>query len=84
MHVEDPRWDDYENRFRALAGRVTLQKGPQAEAASAELMLCLYGDNGLSSEQEFEVLARLEQAEERLRGTEVVTAYWEDVLLYLP
>ena len=84
MHIEDPRWDEYENRFRALAERVGLKKGPQAEAASAELMLCLYGDNGLTPEQEFEVLGRLEQAEDRLKGTEVLTAYWEDLLLYLP
>lgn len=84
MHIEDPRWEEYENRFREVAERVNMQKGPQPEVASAQLFLCLYGDNGLTPEQEFEALARLEQQVEQLRGTTILTAYWEDLVLYLP
>lgn len=84
MNIEDPRWDEYETRFRALAERVDMHKGPQPAAGSAELFLCLYGDNALTPEQEFEALARLEQNESKLKGTEILTAYWEDLFLYIP
>lgn len=84
MNIEDPRWDEYETRFRALAEQVTLQKGPQPELASAELYLCLYGDNAMTPEQEFDALTRLEKEAGHIRGTEMLTAYWEDILLYLP
>jgi hypothetical protein len=84
MNIEDPRWEEYENRFRALAERVDMQKGPQPEVASAQLFLCLYGDNALTPEQEFDVLTRLEKEADHLRGTSILTAYWEDLFLYIP
>ena len=84
MDIEDPRWEEYETRFRALAERVSLQKGPQPELASAELFLCLYGDNAMSPEQEFEALNELEKVAESVRGAEILTSYWEDIVLYLP
>lgn len=84
MNIEDPRWEEYENRFRSLAENVPLQKGPQPELASAQLLLCLYGDNGLPPEQEFDALNKLEQALPQLKGTEMQTAYWQDIVLYLP
>jgi len=84
MNIEDPRWEEYETKFRDLAERVPLQKGPQPELASAKLFLCLYGDNAMSPEQEFDALNRLEKAADSVRGAEILTAYWEDILLYLP
>jgi hypothetical protein len=84
MNIEDPRWDEYETRFRALAERIPLLKGPQPELASARLFLCLYGDNAMTLEQEFEALAALEKDVEHLKGATILTAYWEDILLYLP
>jgi len=84
MDIENPRWEEYESRFRALADTVQLQKGPQPELASAKLYLCLYGDNAMTPEQEFEALAKLEAQATSLRGTEMQTAYWEDIFLYLP
>lgn len=84
MHIEDPRWDTYEQRFRALAEQIELQKGPQPELASAEVHLFLYGENAMTPEQEFETLERLEQNKAQLKGTAILTAYWEDVVLYLP
>jgi hypothetical protein len=83
MNIEDPRWEEYETRFRALAEQVKMHKGPQAELASTEHYLFLYGENGLNPEQEFELLSRFEQSPERLRGVEVLTSYWEDMALYL-
>jgi hypothetical protein len=84
MNIEDPRWEEYETRFRDLAEHVALQKGPQPELASAQLHLCLYGDNAMTPEQEFETLTRFDQAVEQLKGTEISTSYWEDMVLYLP
>lgn len=84
MNVEDPRWEEYETQFRALAEEVELQKGPQAELACSELFLCLYGDNALEPEQEFEVLEQLRQVKDKLKGTAMQTAYWEDIVLYIP
>jgi len=84
MNIEDPRWDEYEARFRALAEQIPLQKGPQPEVASAHLFLCLYGDNAMTPEQEFEALSGLERDVKHLKGAEILTAYWEDLLLYIP
>ncbi len=84
MNIEDPRWEEYEARFRDLAEHVELQKGPQPELASAQLHLCLYGDNAMTPEQEFEALAHLQSKADSLKGTEVSTSYWEDLVLYLP
>jgi hypothetical protein len=83
MDIEDPRWDEYETRFRALAETVSVAKGPQPELASAEIMLFLYGENGLAPEQAFEMLAKLEAKAPELKGTTMQTAYWEDIVLYL-
>jgi len=84
MNIEDPRWEEYENRFRALADTVAVAKGPQPELASAEEMLFLYGENGMSPEQEFDLLEKLERQPDKLKGTTMLTSYWEDVVLYRP
>ena len=84
MNIEDPRWDEYENRFRALSEIVDVAKGPQPELASAEMMLFLYGENGMTPDQEFDMLSKLEKKVTDLKGTEMQTAYWEDIVLYLP
>ena len=84
MHVEDPRWEEYETRFRALAEAVTLRKGPQADLASAQSYLMLYGENGMTVDEEFELLAQFEQDPAALKGLEMLTGYWEDIALYLP
>ncbi|HEY9746323.1 MAG TPA: hypothetical protein V6C99_08910 [Oculatellaceae cyanobacterium] len=84
MNTEDPRWEEYERRFRTLAEGISLHKGPRAELASARVHLFLYGDNAMTPEQEFETLGQFEAERERLQGLEILTSYWEDVVLYLP
>lgn len=84
MDTEDPRWQEYERRFRALAESVDLKKGPQAELGSARAHLFLYGENGLGPDDEMAALALFERERERLKGLEMVTSYWEDIALYLP
>lgn len=84
MNIEDPRWEEYERRFRALAEQVELHKGPLPELASSALHLFLYGENAMSVEQEFETLERFEREPQHLKGLEILTSYWEDLVLYLP
>lgn len=84
MDIEDPHWPEYERRFRDLAERADVVKAPRPELASASLYLCLYGDNALPPEEEMRILERLEHTADRLKGTEISTAYWEDIVLYLP
>lgn len=84
MNIEHPQWEEYEARFRALAEQVVLNKGPQPELASAESLLFLYGENGLTPQQEFELLDLLEHRVAELKGAEMQTSYWEDIALYLP
>jgi hypothetical protein len=83
MHIEDSHWEDYEERFRALAQRVPMHKGARTELASAPLMLCLYGENGMNPEKELELLSQMEQAVDQVEVVEMTTAYWEDLVLYL-
>lgn len=84
MNIEDSRWEAYERRFRALAEDITLHQGPQPELASSAMLLCLYGDNAMTSDQEFETLAEMEKAKADLKGAAIETSYWEDIVLYLP
>jgi hypothetical protein len=82
MDVQDPLWDRYEQRFMALANTVELSKGPLPLVSSARLMLCLYGENGLTPDQEFALLDTLEANQKTLQGTTMTTAYWEDIILF--
>lgn len=84
MNIEDPRWEEYERRFRALTEQVDMHKGPQPELASSAMFLFLYGDNAMLPEQEFETLERFERDSKLLKGIEILTSYWEDLVLYLP
>jgi hypothetical protein len=84
MHIEDPRWEEYEQRFRTLTEQIDLHKGPHAELASSTIHLFLYGENAMTPEQEFETLSKLEQEVKSLKGVEILTSYWEDLVLYLP
>ena len=83
MHTEDTRWEEYEKRFRALVERVPMYKGAHAELASSPLILCLYGENGVEPDKEFEMLTQLELAADDVEVVEMTTAYWEDLVLYL-
>jgi hypothetical protein len=83
MNIDDPHWEDYERRFRALAEEIPLHKGADLDLGKAKIHLCLYGENGLEPEQELEILNRLEKDPSQLKGLEMTTSYWEDLVLYL-
>ena len=85
MDVDNPRFEEYERRFRQVAGRADHIRGASPAIASARYHLCLYGENGLSPEEEFALLERLEaHAGDGLKCAEVETYYWEDLVLYIP
>lgn len=83
MDTESPRWDEWEEQFTRLA--------EQAEPVSAtptlknsQHYLCLYGDNGLSPEEEFAELKQMEQRASQLHKVEIDTGYWLDTVLFVP
>lgn len=85
MNVEHPRFAEFQQKFEELANNIDGQKGPQPEISSAHLFLCLYGDNAMSVEEEFTALAELASHRDKgLQKTTIQTAYWEEIILYVP
>jgi hypothetical protein len=85
MDIENPQFETYEQRFRKLAEQAECHKGSQPEIASSRYHLCLYGENGMTPEEEFDLLAQLEKkADAGLKCASIETYYWEDLVLYIP
>jgi hypothetical protein len=89
MDVQDPRFETYERRFMALAEEALVWEGAKP-ALDQSLYLCLYGDNGLSPDDEFELLERLntahlstEASTHRLWRLDIEADYYQDVILFL-
>ena len=83
MDIESANWDAWEAQFRALAETV-VQTTAITGINGAQQFLCLYGNNSLSEEEEFEALAVMAKHKERLLRKEVDTQYWQDTVLFLP
>ncbi|MDH4378544.1 MAG: hypothetical protein QE263_01375 [Vampirovibrionales bacterium] len=85
MDTEHPLWPQYEARFNELAflaDNVTEISIPLNEC---EAYLCLYGENGLSPEEELALLDKMDgPAAARLKKRTIQTTYWEDTVLFLP
>lgn len=85
MDIEHPRFEEYDARFRALAERAKRVQVAKPSLNSSRCFLCLYGENGLSPEGEFELLAQMEAAEDsELNRLEVETDYWQDIIIFMP
>ncbi len=88
MDVNDPRWDEYEAAFTAVANQATLwAEATKPDLAALPLYLCLYGDNGMSVDEEFATLSTLQTAltNQSLYCLEVEADYWyERILFTLP
>lgn len=85
MDTEHAQWDQYQARFEEVAELAEDVDGPAPEIASAKLFICLYGENGMSPEDEFTMLDNLEKyIGEGLKRVDVRTAYWEDTVLFVP
>lgn len=85
MDVNDPQFELYQTRFEALAERLDTLKGPQPEISASQLRLCLYGENLMSSEEEFQTIETLASyVDKGLKKAVIQTGYWEDIILYVP
>lgn len=83
MDIESARWDEWEARFMALAAQAeTVPAGSSLKNAAH--YLCLYGENGLTPEEEFAELEALGQWSDRLKKVEIETGYWQDTVLFVP
>ncbi|MBY0450330.1 MAG: hypothetical protein K2X01_06880 [Cyanobacteria bacterium] len=85
MNTEHPDWDTFYTRFQSLIEHATrVDKAPPLDRC--RLYLCLYGENGLSPEEEFSFLDLLAQAgkDGLLKRVEIETSYWQDVVLFIP
>lgn len=83
MDVESEYWDEWENRFITLADKA--RKVPITQnLKGSRHYLCLYGDNGLTPEEEFAELETMAQHPDELKKVEVDTSYWQDTVLFIP
>lgn len=83
MDIESPQWDVWESRFMALA-EIAPKVDVNPALKGAKHYLCLYGDNGLSPEEEFEELEIMFQTPDKVKKVEIDTSFWQDTVLYIP
>jgi hypothetical protein len=84
MDVNAPEWEAYEAQFRLLAEKAEHVAIAKPALDKCRYYLCLYGENGLSAEEEFAFLERMTSEVENLKRLEVEADYWEEIVLFLP
>ena len=85
MDIENPRFEEWENRFREVAEDTVRVEQPSTSLDQCQFLLCLYGENGLSTDDEFNMLESIAKTEETQRyKIEKETAYWQDIVLFVP
>lgn len=85
MDIENPRFEEYEQRFRTLAVEAQLVKTAEPSLNASRYFLFLYGENGLQPEEEFHLLDLMQaEAGKSLKKLEVDTDYWQDIVLFVP
>lgn len=83
MNLEHPLWEQWETEFMALADCAE-ETGMTGAVKGAQQSLCLAGDNGYLPEEELAELQKMAQHPERVKKVTVQTAFWEDIVLYVP
>jgi hypothetical protein len=80
----------YEADFQAFAEEVEAWEEPAKPVLTAmPLFLCLYGENGLTPEQEFETLETIktifQQTPEKVKklDIEATNHYWQETILFV-
>lgn len=87
MDVNDPQFEAFEIRFRELAERAEQVKSAQPSLNATQYYLFLYGENGLTPEEEFQFLDKMEaalQAGSPLKRMEIEIDYFQDTVLFVP
>lgn len=84
MDVQNPQFEAYQARFLEVAEQAELVD-PPSSLNTQKYYLCLYGENGLATPEEFELLEILAQeAGHNLKKIEIERDYWYDVILFIP
>jgi hypothetical protein len=88
MDVNHERFNDYESQFMALAEEADNWESDEKPALDSMAMyLCLYGENGFSVEEEFEMLEALkhhaQNPESPLLRIDIEADYYQDVILFV-
>lgn len=90
MDFNLPCFAEYESAFQALAEAVNTWEAESKPVLTAmNSFLCLYGDNGMTPDAEFELLAEIEttfkQTPEKVFKLEidVATHYWQETILFV-
>jgi hypothetical protein len=85
MDIQDPRWPEYEKKFQELAFLADEVDSPDPPLDQCRYYLCLYGENGLTPDEEFEFLNKMEDAVGKtLKKVVIDTSYWQDTVLFVP
>jgi hypothetical protein len=83
--MDHPRFDEYQSKFEELSFLADQVDKPDPPLDECSAYLCQYGENGLTTDEEFAFLDKLEKAVgENLRKVVVATPYWEDTILFIP
>ena len=84
MDTDHPRWAAYEARFMAVADLAEPLRPPAPPLDRCQLYLCLFGENGLTPDEEFAFLDRLDDAVGcGLQKVVIETSYWEETVLFV-
>lgn len=83
MDYESPYWEEWESKFRELA-EAAQQVPVTGDIKGAKHYLCLYGDNGLTPEEELRELEEMGRHKSAIKRVEVDTSYWQDTVLFIP
>ena len=84
MDVNDPRFPEYKEKFEELAYLADQVEKPEPPLDQCRYYLCLYGENGLKPEEEFDFLDKMEDHIGDLKKVVVETGYWIDTILFVP
>ncbi|MBX2861554.1 MAG: hypothetical protein KTR14_09985 [Vampirovibrio sp.] len=84
MDTEHPRFDEFVQRFEALAEDAQKHEGQKPALSGCKIYLTLFGENGLSPEEEFEFLDKLATHKENgLKRLDIETSYWQNIVLFV-
>jgi hypothetical protein len=86
MDVNDPLWSEYETQLLALAEQATpWEADAKPVLGGMAAYLCLYGDNGLSPQEEMAQLTAFAQRVQQglaLQCFALDADYWQEVVLF--
>jgi len=81
MDLESPHWDEWETQFNQLADQAQVAEN-KSELASAKMHLILFGNNGLTEEEELAELKNFATMPDQLKKVVVETDYWQNIYLF--